>query len=138
MILDDLAGYSRVLIAGGPRTGKTTLAEALAAVTGAPVRSTDDLISSHDWSGASLAVSEWMDEPGPMIIEGVATLRALRKWLARNFNGHPGFALALLDRPMVSLSKGQETMTKGVWTVWADIEDECDRRGMIIIRGAVK
>jgi hypothetical protein len=46
-------GSERLVIAGGPRTGKTTLAAELAGKTGAPVHHTDDLIGGFAWSDAS-------------------------------------------------------------------------------------
>ena len=73
---------TRVVIAGGPRTGKTTHANKLGAESGARVRHTDDLIGRLEWSAASQEVSQWFDEPGPWIVEGVAVPRAVRKWLA--------------------------------------------------------
>ena len=71
------SGGERVVIAGGPNTGKTTLADKI----GRPnTQHTDDLIGTYDWSGVSAHVAEsWMAQPGPWVIEGVATVRALRK-----------------------------------------------------------
>lgn len=117
----------RICITGGPKTGKTTLANKIADEygdhTGTTVGHTDDLIATHEWSSASEEVSHWLDAPGPWIIEGVAVSRALRKWR----DAHPGQRptidrLIILSHPWESLSKGQDTMAKGVATVQADID----------------
>lgn len=128
----------RIVITGGPRTGKTTLADSMwnnvAVEAGAAdptkrglgieiVRHTDDLIGHVDWSAASQAVSEWLNEPGPWIIEGVAVSRALRKWRDQ----HPGErppadrVIYLRDAYERTTSK-QDAMAKGVLTVHLEIE----------------
>lgn len=114
---------TRICITGGPKTGKTTMADRMSLGATADIRHTDDLIASHDWSAASLEVSTWFDAPGPWIIEGVAVSRALRKWR----DAHPGEPppvdrVILLVTPHVELSKGQATMAKGVEKVHGEIE----------------
>lgn len=122
----------RVVIGGGPLTGKTTLARsAFAAV---PVRHTDDLIDTHDWSAASATVAEWMAEPGPWVIEGVAAVRALRKALAAT-DGAPCDRLIWLRDPHQEREPGQESMAKGCETVLAGIVDELTARGVTIEYG---
>jgi hypothetical protein len=123
---------ARLVIAGGPRTGKTTLARALGSgrMAHAIVRHTDDLIATHDWSAASEAVSLWFDEPGPWIVEGVATPRALRKWLQRRSSMSPCDAVVWLAYPWDVLDPGQERMRKGCLTVMAAIQPELERRGV--------
>lgn len=125
---------TRILITGGPRTGKTTLADKLQATgltanpPGPMLRHTDDLIAQcthlgkEGWSEASRLASEWLNEPGPWIIEGVAVCRALRKWR----EAHPGEPppvdkVIRLTMPHVALTKGQAAMAKGEETVWQDI-----------------
>jgi hypothetical protein len=146
----------RIVICGGPRTGKTTHAVAVLelvrcncdgfrVVDGRTygmhavrcdawlpedirLRHTDDLIeqTAHlgkdGWSEASRLASEWLDEPGPWIIEGVAMARALRKWR----EAHPGEPppvdrVIRLTAPYETLSKGQAAMAKGEETVWLEI-----------------
>ena len=130
---------TRICITGGPRTGKTTLSGALYGDQWAadsdkcgPVFHTDDLIGKVDWSAASQHVAEhWLTEPGPWIIEGVAVSRALRKWR----DAHPGEPppvdrVIYLTEPHESLSKGQQSMAKGVASVHAEIEPWLNEHGI--------
>jgi GTPase SAR1 family protein len=110
----------RILIIGGPKTGKTTLANRL----GGNVRSTDD-VKDLGWSEASAEVATWFDEPGPWVIEGVAVPRALRKWMRNN----PGQPLPVdkitwLSGAFHPLTTGQQSMTKGIETVMSEIVGE--------------
>src|SRR5512146_1527083 len=76
------AKYSRLILAGGPRAGKSHLAEALRD-DGIRLYGSDALIGLG-WSESSAKASEWFDGDGPWIAEGVAMPRALRKWIARS------------------------------------------------------
>ncbi len=120
----------RILIAGPPRVGKTTLAGKLATQLGIKPLHTDDLIGKHAWSGASDETRLWIEQPGPWVIEGCAIVRAIRKWLRIHPEGKPSDALYLSTTARVTLSKGQATTTKGHASVWADVKDELDRRGL--------
>jgi hypothetical protein len=107
----------RVLIIGGPKTGKTTLATQMGGG-----RSTDEVMDMG-WSESSQEVSTWLDNPGPWIIEGVTLPRALRKWRDRNPGQPPPVdKVILLTKPRVPLAKGQAAMSKGVDTVMSEIE----------------
>lgn len=130
----DALNGARVLIAGGPRTGKTTLALSLGSARGISVRHTDDLIVSHGWSEASLEVSRWFDEPGPWIIEGVAVVRALRKWLERNPERErtPGDVLHWLGTPKTARTSGQTTMARGCETVLGGIRHQLEHIGVAL------
>ncbi len=120
---------SRILIAGGPRTGKTTYADRIGASAGLVARHTDDLVGRLDWSECSAEVARWMAEDGPWLIEGVAVPRAIRKWLA----AHPGDAapadvIVWMPVPIVPRTPGQDAMAKGVETVWREVLPELRRR----------
>lgn len=123
----------RLIIVGGPSTGKTSLAQELSVKHGITnVRQTDQL-TALGWSEASAEAAKWIDEPGDWIVEGVVAPRALRKWLAAN-PGKPlpeGTSIYVLTRPYVPQSKGQQTMTKGIYTVLTEIY------GDLVARGAV-
>lgn len=109
---------SRIIIIGGPRTGKTTMAEDLRRRAGVQhIRHTDDL-ADMEWSRASEVASTWIDEPAPWLIEGVAAVRALRKWLRRNPTGRPCELIILAWHHVVDSTPGQVAMARGVRTIW--------------------
>lgn len=123
----------KIIIAGGPKTGKTTLANELAEKCGHPAKHTDDLISLG-WSEASqLCADDWLNTEGDWIIEGVATTRALRKWLQANAEGKPCDQVHYLSEPHVELTKGQQAMAKGCFTVWMEVFNELRERGVEIV-----
>lgn len=105
-----LQTYDRIAIAGGPKTGKTTLA---AAVTDRPVIHTDDH-KGMQWSELPptiLALPDLMLER--WVIEGVQVGRCLRKGLK------PDLVL-WLDGAWEQLSPGLRSMEKGCETIFKD------------------
>jgi hypothetical protein len=126
---------TRIVIAGVPRAGKTTLANHLESErTGRPcpdntgpltingaIVHTDDFIRLYEWSRVSEVVAEYFDIPGPWIIEGVRAVHALRKWLAAHPKGRPCDRIIWLGAPRVALTHGQNVMAKGCRTVWAEV-----------------
>jgi broad-specificity NMP kinase len=99
----------RVCIVGGPRTGKTTLASTMLD----PLH-TDDLIGALDWSAVSeIIATQWMSKSGPWVIEGVALVRALRKWLERNAAGKPCDRVIVLRTPEPQLRKRGVEVVEG-------------------------
>lgn len=135
---------TRILITGGPRTGKTTLADELGITSPPPpgfvvpiVRHSDDLIAElahlgkDAWSEGSRRVAEWLSESGPWIIEGVAASRGLRKYRDQ----HPGEPppvdrVIYLREPHEPWTSGQRSMAKGVETVHREIEPWLDEHGV--------
>jgi hypothetical protein len=119
----------RVVILGGPRVGKTTLSDRLKDELQIwTVRHSDD-IKHLGWSESSAEASKWFNESGEWICEGVQMARALRKWLLANPNTPLDADVITLNRPFETLLKGQDSMTKGVWTVFREIEAELRQRG---------
>jgi adenylate kinase family enzyme len=122
----------RILIAGGPKTGKTTLAEKLAKeLKIEKVLHDEDLVGKFEWSEQSEVVAGWITDPGPWIIEGVAVGRALRKWFKTHPEGLPADRIIYLDKPRVELEEAQNRMKKGCLTIWADVEVELKKRGFV-------
>jgi adenosyl cobinamide kinase/adenosyl cobinamide phosphate guanylyltransferase len=123
---------NRTVIIGGPRTGKTTLANALAQKDGRPVISTDGFIEMG-WSEASQYVAtDVLERQPPWIVEGTCAIRALRKWLEQHDKGSPCDDVYWLLSAKVALSKSQVAMFKGCCTIWASIRDEVARRGVVL------
>ena len=123
----------RILIAGGPKTGKTTLAEHIGlelSMDPQLLLSDETLVGKTDWSAQSAEVCRWMKQPGQWIIEGVSVGRALRKWFKAHPEGKPADRVIYLKKPVVKIEKAQETMAKGCWTVWSEIYPEILRRGI--------
>lgn len=107
----------RLLILGGPKAGKTTLANAIGRARAIPVRHTDDVINLP-WSEQSEEVARWIAQPGPWIIEGCSTARAARKALARHDSQVlDGVMLVYLCEPVAARTPGQIAMAAGVRTV---------------------
>ncbi len=127
----------RVIIAGPPRTGKTTLAADIARalrLDPLAVQHTDELVGVLEWSEASAEVATWFTPDGPWVVEGVATVRALRKWLAAN-DGKPADRIYWLAVPRVELTRGQDIMTRGTYTVWESVFPTLRARGVPVFFG---
>lgn len=133
-LVERIAGHERVIVVGGPRTGKTLFAVAAAYKHGRSHRHTDSLVGALSWSEASAKVAEWFADPRPYIIEGVATVRAIRKWLLANPDVPLPATIVYFDMPRIKLSAGQDRMRKATATIWDEIEPELVRRGATIIR----
>ena len=122
----------RIVICGGPRTGKTTYGKKLAEQMGCKLISTDDFIDLG-WSECSAHVAELMlDSGGPWVIEGVAAVRALRKALDAK-DGKVCDEVLMLSEPYVELSAGQASMAKGCQTGWGGIEQLVVARGIEVL-----
>lgn len=130
----------RIMIVGGPRTGKTTLADEirLDMEPDVLVYHTDDLIGKYDWADVPDQIITWMQYNPPWLIEGVQTARALRRWLKKaktlGWAGTPCDRIIVLREPKEELTKGQTTMMRGVWTVWKEVEPQLDPRVVVEYR----
>lgn len=83
----------RIIICGGPGTGKTHLARELVGKAAsenpagipymlcADPRSLGGDSDNDDWEANSVEVAGWLDRAAPWIVEGVKTPYGLRRWL---------------------------------------------------------
>jgi hypothetical protein len=120
----------RTVIVGGPRSGKSTLANLLRR-DGIKIHGGEEL-RGVDWSQGSAQAATWLDEPGPWICENVAMARALRKWLTAH-HGSPADVVVVLRHPVADRTTGQLAMAKGVETVWREVAPDLASRGTAII-----
>lgn len=127
----------RIVIVGGPRRGKSTLARTL----GLPIFCGDPRSKVKDPedgvtylpeglnyagdSGAAAWVSGniFLGMPGPWVFEGHVAARALRRMLAGGWKafGPKDKIIVLAGPARCESTKGQETMHRGVMTVWEEI-----------------
>lgn len=101
--------YPKLAITGFPRAGKTTLAKRLESQVGNVIHADD--LKDLGWSEASAELAKRVNEhKGPLIVEGVAVPRALRKGMKVD-------AVIVMNEPREPLKSGQTSMGKGVQTV---------------------
>ena len=120
-----LSKYPRVAIAGGPNTGKSTLASF---ATDREVISTDDWLPEApgrpagkrwnpaldlSWSAISADVIRVCHELHSFVVEGTRVAHALRKGLDVG-------AVIVLSEPRLPLTPGQESQRKAIETVLRD------------------
>lgn len=101
------AQHRRIAIAGGPNTGKSTLANI---ATRHEVIHTDDFMHL-EWTDVPWVLLGRIFKREDFIIEGVQVGRVLRK--AQELRIIPVTACVILDTPYIELSQGQERMAKG-------------------------
>lgn len=121
----------KIVIGGGARCGKSTLAELIGRQHGLPVYCSDELIRLG-WSEASDAFADVIDFGRDGVYEGVATVRALRKMLLRSL-ARPCSHYLHLARPRTLLTHGQLTMNYGIETIYRDLASRLRRRGVQVI-----
>jgi len=126
-----------IIITGVPRSGKTTFAD----IVGGKVYHSDDL-KMKDWSLQSDILAHLINtyRYDYDIMEGVAMVRALRKWLQWNKgnNDSPAKIIMWFPKELVSLTPGQLSMAKGCRTIWKEIESELRNRCDVITNEFLK
>ena len=124
----------RIGIFGAPDSGKSSFADRLGGDPGVTLYRTDHYIELG-WSVASQKVCDLLTaDTGPLVVEGVAVPRALRKWLRANAEGRPLDALVYMATSFRQNDKGQAAMAKGMMTVFAEIAPELRARGVKLLR----
>lgn len=109
----------KIVIGGGARCGKTTLAERMAADLQLPVYHADDLMHLG-WSEASDAFADVIAHGRDGIYEGVATVRALRKLMKRS-RARPCTRYIHLTTPRVTLTDKQHALNTAVQSVYREL-----------------
>lgn len=127
----------RIVLIGGPRAGKSTIARAYreqgiptfcsdpASMVKEPEDGVTYLPDGLAWSESSQYVADnWLSQPAPWCVEGIATARALRKVInAGKLDTLSGIEVVVLDsaHENASPTPAQERAAKGVMTVWNGI-----------------
>ncbi len=105
--------FSKIAIAGGPNTGKTTLGKLLAEQLNLPLISTDDYIKQHGWNGLAKRMAEVGNGLDEFIIEGIRVPWALREGLIVDYT-------IWLSRPHIKQTPKQRSLAKGCRTVYIE------------------
>jgi adenylate kinase family enzyme len=122
----------RIVIVGSPRSGKSTLAQKLAAILDVKPQATDELIGLG-WGNDSAEAAKWFDAKGPWVIEGTGAVRALRKWLKANPEGSPADIVLYRGKPKEELTPGQARMATAVGTMSAEVFPQVEQRGAVVL-----
>lgn len=131
---EELGAANRIVIVGGPRCGKSTLARLLREARQLPtfcgdprsmVKEPEDNVTylpeGLHWSDSSQFVADhWLGRPGPFVCEGQVMARALRKY---QLGESPCDLVVVMTHqlPGVQVSAGQAHMHKAVMTVWREV-----------------
>lgn len=125
---------SQVMIIGAPLSGKSTYANTL----GLPTFCTDPVSTVRQrqpnvtympdglgWDRQSSQIINWMLKNGDWCIEGVAAVRALRKWNLLFPGVKPCDKIISFEdaHPSMKRTVGQEAMAKGHTTIWNEVKD---------------
>jgi len=109
----------KLVIGGGTRCGKSTLAEHIGRALRLPVYHADDLIHLG-WSEASEAFADVIAHGRDGVYEGVATVRSLRKMMKRP-RIRPCTEYVHLSTPMVALTPKQHALNAAIESVYREI-----------------
>lgn len=123
---------SRIVICGGPRTGKSTLFRSLA-LDFAIACGTDDWMD-RPWDAVPDAIVDTLEKHDSWLLEGVMAPRVLRRWI-RDRQTFPGVDVCYyLTKPMVPQTKAQASMSKGIHKVWLEVLPTLVVEGTTIVR----
>ncbi len=132
----------RIVVIGGPRTGKTTYATKLAKQLGCHLGSTgkrteqeeglvstDNYMKRADWKTLPDVILKDLKPRESWVLEGTQAARVLRRALRED----PSFRVdkvLVFGRPWVARNPGQEAMAKGVRTILADMMPLLEKAGI--------
>ena len=142
----------RIVVIGGPRTGKTTYATKLARELGVHLASTgkhteqpeglvsvknygkistDDYVNKYSYADLPSKVIADLRQMENFVLEGTQAARVLRRWI-RETPDEPRIekTLVFMGRPWVKRSPKQEATAKGVRTTWRELEPMLKAHGI--------
>lgn len=135
----------RVVVIGGPRTGKTTYATKLAKQLGAHLASTgkrtehegglvstDNYMHKANWAELPDRVIADLKDRDSYVLEGTQAARVLRRWLVRDPESVKVDKVLVFGRPWVPRTPGQESMAKAVRTIFRDLQPLLQKAGIEI------
>jgi len=135
----------RIVVIGGPRTGKTTYATKLAKQLGVHLGSTgkrteqeDGLVSTDnymkraDWKTLPDVIIKDLKDREDWVLEGTQAARVLRRWLKQAPDEPKIDKVLVFNRPWVVRNTGQEAMAKGVRTVLRDMMPLLKKAGITV------
>lgn len=120
----------RVVICGGPRSGKSSLAAHLGERNADRIRHTDHLIGTHRWDEAVAEVADWFNRPAPWIVEGVVSGEALGARLDAERDTKPCDLAIFLHGSRKPLSMGQAKMAAKCLAAWESVREVLRARGV--------
>lgn len=118
----------KIVVGGGARCGKTTLAELIGRELDLPVYHADEL-TNLGWSEASEEFARVIEHGRDGVYEGVATVRSLRKLLKRT-RARPCTTYIHLRVPRVELTPKQVAMNHAIESVFREVMARLVARGV--------
>ena len=136
---------ARIVVIGGPRTGKTTYATKLARQLGVHLASTgkrteaegglvstDNYIGRGTWGEVPDHIIKDLRQRESFVLEGTQAARVLRRWLTQNPDEPRIDKVLVFNRAWVPRNPHQESMAKGVKTVFRDLEPLLKMAGVTV------
>lgn len=133
----------RIVVVGGPRTGKTTYATELAKKLGVHLASTgkrteqegglvstDNYMKRGTWKEVPDLIINDLRNRDSFVLEGTQAARVLRRWYKQNPDEPKLDKVLVFGRPWVQRTPGQIGMAKGVQTVLTDLAPLLARAGV--------
>lgn len=122
----------RVVIAGAPRCGKSTLFRSLALEFDVTL-ATDDYIHLG-WDAVPDAAVAELAQHESWLLEGVAAARVLRRWLLHRGDCPKIDVCYYLTKPMAQRTRAHDSMAKGIEKVWREVAPKLIASGCQIVR----
>lgn len=133
----------RIVVVGGPRTGKTTYATKLAKQLGVHLASTgkrteaesglvstDNYMKKANWAETPNLIIKDLRGKKSFVLEGTQAARVLRRWYKQDPDEPKIDKVLVFGKAWVNRNPGQVSMAKGVQTVLADLAPILARAGV--------